>query len=404
MEEENVFLAKIFPNNIQGQRASHIFIPLINWIIYDTETRRSLIIFARFQQVFASYLQFCGVGLRNAQLYEKSQLEVKRNQVLLDLARMIFEEQSTIEHMVFRILTHMQSLIQCQRVQVSGSAQRQMAFLCWWCSRLLSQILLVHEASKGSFSRVFDFEANDDLNEDGEAPRTSPFESRFPINIGITGHVAATGEVGWVFTHFAQHFLAHYLQTHRSFTDCNNTKCLRGPSFRSQCWWELVVQAQIHFMYGHQELIGTDNRRDSVDQQVWWLGKLHGDYRLCWPRFVITCCLRIELHQKRWKLCRGFRHFLRHGHPQYPHVREGNCGDGEAKRHARGSQLSCIGFDWWCRKANGEFYCRFYDDDWRHIYPWRMLSLTGSQNTVISVLSTSRFPFWWLEFGRWWHT
>lgn len=43
---------------------------------------------------------------------------MKRNQVLLDLARMIFEEQSTIEHMVLRILTHMQSLIQCQRVQV----------------------------------------------------------------------------------------------------------------------------------------------------------------------------------------------------------------------------------------------------------------------------------------------
>lgn len=31
---------------------------------------------------------------------------------------MIFEEQSTIEHMVLRILTHTQSLIQCQRVQV----------------------------------------------------------------------------------------------------------------------------------------------------------------------------------------------------------------------------------------------------------------------------------------------
>lgn len=71
-----------------------------------------------FKQIFSSYLQFCGIGLRNAQLYEKSQLEVKRNQVLLDLARMIFEEQSTIEHMVLRILTHMQSLIQCQRVQV----------------------------------------------------------------------------------------------------------------------------------------------------------------------------------------------------------------------------------------------------------------------------------------------
>lgn len=70
------------------------------------------------EKIFSSYLQFCGIGLRNAHLYEKSQLEVKRNQVLLDLARMIFEEQSTIEHVVLRILTHTHSLIQCQRVQV----------------------------------------------------------------------------------------------------------------------------------------------------------------------------------------------------------------------------------------------------------------------------------------------
>ncbi|XP_066137581.1 dual 3',5'-cyclic-AMP and -GMP phosphodiesterase 11 isoform X2 [Euwallacea fornicatus] len=123
------------------------------------------------EQVFSSYLQFCGIGLRNAHLYEKSQLEIKRNQVLLDLARMIFEEQSTIEHVVLRILTHTQSLIQCQRVQ----------------------ILLVHQGSKISFSRVFDFEASDLNGEDGES-RTSPFESRFPINIGITGYVATTGE------------------------------------------------------------------------------------------------------------------------------------------------------------------------------------------------------------------
>ena len=33
------------------------------------------------EKVFESYLQFCGIGLRNAQLYERSQLEVKRNQV-----------------------------------------------------------------------------------------------------------------------------------------------------------------------------------------------------------------------------------------------------------------------------------------------------------------------------------
>lgn len=95
--------------------------------------------------------------------------------------------------MSLRILTHMQSLIQCQRVQVSEGLVICDTFDADDVKH--SQILLVHEASKGSFSRVFDFEANDDLNEDGDAPRTSPFESRFPINIGITGHVVATGEV-----------------------------------------------------------------------------------------------------------------------------------------------------------------------------------------------------------------
>lgn len=56
----------------------------------------------------------------------------------------------------------------------------------------------MHEASKGSFSRVFDFEAND-VSEEENNTRTSPFESRFPINIGITGHAATTGEVNQTF-------------------------------------------------------------------------------------------------------------------------------------------------------------------------------------------------------------
>ncbi|KAJ8915032.1 hypothetical protein NQ315_016007 [Exocentrus adspersus] len=121
------------------------------------------------EEVFSSYLQFCGIGLRNAHLYEISQLEIKRNQVLLDLARMIFEEQSTIEHVVYRILTHTQSLIQCKRVQV----------------------MLVHQDSKVSFSRTFDLD-EEDLN--CPEPRTTPFEGRFPIHVGVTGYVSRTGE------------------------------------------------------------------------------------------------------------------------------------------------------------------------------------------------------------------
>ena len=120
------------------------------------------------ESLFDKYLQFCGIGLRNAQLYERSQLEVKRNQVLLDLAGVIFQEQSTIDTLIFRILTHMLSLIRCER----------------------SQLLLTHESSHGSFSRVFDLEAADLEN---DALKT-PFEGRFPVNTGITGFVAATGE------------------------------------------------------------------------------------------------------------------------------------------------------------------------------------------------------------------
>jgi dual 3',5'-cyclic-AMP and -GMP phosphodiesterase 11 len=118
--------------------------------------------------VFEKYLQFCGIGLRNAQLYERSQLEVKRNQVLLDLAGVIFQEQSTIDTLVFRILTHMLSLIRCER----------------------AMLLLVHEdPGTGTFSRVFDLEASDLDKEAVDAP----YEGRFPLNTGITGYVAATG-------------------------------------------------------------------------------------------------------------------------------------------------------------------------------------------------------------------
>lgn len=67
---------------------------------------------------FQRYLQFCGIGLRNAQSFEHCQLENKRNQVLLDLARMVFEEQSSIEEVVYRIMLHTQSLLDCERCQV----------------------------------------------------------------------------------------------------------------------------------------------------------------------------------------------------------------------------------------------------------------------------------------------
>jgi len=123
------------------------------------------------ETVFEKYLPFCGIGLRNAQQYERSQLEVKRNQVLLDLAGVIFQEQSTLETMIHRILSHMLCLIQCERAMV----------------------LMVHEGSQSTFSRVFDLQQSD-LDPDGLPKNLTAYEGRFPVNAGITGYVAATGE------------------------------------------------------------------------------------------------------------------------------------------------------------------------------------------------------------------
>ena len=144
-------------------------------------------------QVFTQYLQFCGIGLRNAQLFERSQIENKRNQVLLDLARMVFEEQSTIEHIVYRIMLHIQSLLKVERCQIL----------------LIAEDSEYDSESRKTFCRVFDLEASDISdsanNNEGNALKTetenitkstspSPHEGRFPINIGITGFVATTGQ------------------------------------------------------------------------------------------------------------------------------------------------------------------------------------------------------------------
>lgn len=48
-------------------------------------------------------------------------------------------------------------------------------------------------SKRRSFTRVFDLEA-EDLGSNDNDSRQSPFEGRFPINIGITGYVATTGE------------------------------------------------------------------------------------------------------------------------------------------------------------------------------------------------------------------
>ncbi|CAF3709710.1 unnamed protein product [Rotaria sordida] len=65
--------------------------------------------------VFRNYLTFCGLGLSNAQLFELSIQEYKKNQLLLNLARNLFREQDDLERLVNKIITESQGLMQCAR-------------------------------------------------------------------------------------------------------------------------------------------------------------------------------------------------------------------------------------------------------------------------------------------------
>ena len=92
---------------------------LIKWTVRGNNLILFTLIGSKFDWLFLIIpLILCCLRLKR--LYYDCRLIYRTTlfQVLLDLARIIFEEQSTIEQMVYRIMTHTQSLLQCERVQV----------------------------------------------------------------------------------------------------------------------------------------------------------------------------------------------------------------------------------------------------------------------------------------------
>ncbi|XP_070540832.1 cGMP-specific 3',5'-cyclic phosphodiesterase-like isoform X12 [Ptychodera flava] len=125
---------------------------------------------AKDEQVFANYLTFCGIGLMNAQLFDMSVQEYKRNQMLLQLARGIFEEQSSLDGVVHKMMSEAISLLKCERVLVF--------------------ILEEHEeGDEVVFATAFDLFAKD-----GEVKKPSAATMEWSSKNGIAKHVATTGE------------------------------------------------------------------------------------------------------------------------------------------------------------------------------------------------------------------
>ncbi|XP_069086279.1 cGMP-specific 3',5'-cyclic phosphodiesterase isoform X4 [Pleurodeles waltl] len=118
---------------------------------------------------FSAYLAFCGIVLHNAQLYETSLLENRRNQVLLDLATLIFEEQQSLEVILKKIAATIISFMQTER-----------------CT-----IFIVDEDSSDSFSSVFHMES-EELRDSADAAKRDYNVNE--INYMYAQYVASTME------------------------------------------------------------------------------------------------------------------------------------------------------------------------------------------------------------------
>merc|ERR1719499_657054 len=112
-----------------------------------------------------------GICMKNVAEYQTMRLELTRSQVFLELARVIFDNQTSIEFTVLKMLANFLVLIECER----------------------AQILLSSPDAPTTFRKVYDLEENDLLKADFDS-LDSPYENRFPINSAITGLVAALGE------------------------------------------------------------------------------------------------------------------------------------------------------------------------------------------------------------------
>ncbi|XP_063227530.1 dual 3',5'-cyclic-AMP and -GMP phosphodiesterase 11A-like [Bacillus rossius redtenbacheri] len=70
------------------------------------------------EKVFETYLQFVGIAITNAQIVEASRQEYDRNRNLLEVVHDLFEEQTSLEQVILKIMQRAQKLLECERAAV----------------------------------------------------------------------------------------------------------------------------------------------------------------------------------------------------------------------------------------------------------------------------------------------
>ncbi|XP_019644258.1 PREDICTED: cGMP-specific 3',5'-cyclic phosphodiesterase-like isoform X2 [Branchiostoma belcheri] len=147
------------------------------------------------EEVFRNYLTFCGISIANAQMFEMSITEYKRNQILLQLARNIFEEQTSVDKVVHKIMKDAQDLLKCERCSVFltedlHDEQDLSAHLSTEPPRPDNPKTSLQGVE---FSKIFDLVSGS--NEDNGVQSPSASTVAWLLESGLAKHVASTGEV-----------------------------------------------------------------------------------------------------------------------------------------------------------------------------------------------------------------
>ncbi|KAI4504702.1 hypothetical protein M0802_000252 [Mischocyttarus mexicanus] len=136
-------------------------------------------------EVFKRYLTFCGIGIQNAQLFELSVQEYRRNQILLNLARNIFEEQNNLE-----CLGHLEKIV--ERPGKSIQENRKPLSRRESNNIDMEDIFQQHSSSESNkFTMMFEMD-----NETQEARVYRPSSNDLSSPLGqIARYVAVTGQI-----------------------------------------------------------------------------------------------------------------------------------------------------------------------------------------------------------------
>lgn len=84
----------------------------------DAPSEQCIPFTAEDEQALERFVAVCALAVRNAALFEKSQLDNRRSEVLLELARCIFREQVELHTLIYKIMMYALSISRCELCQL----------------------------------------------------------------------------------------------------------------------------------------------------------------------------------------------------------------------------------------------------------------------------------------------